>query len=175
MKKLLTILTATALSLSAGSFSIEDKARVIKSIPEYKIITKRVPYEECWDEEVPVKRYSQNYYEDDNDNIIGTIIGGAAGGIIGHQIGGGSGKTVATVGGAILGSMVGHRLSKHDRPHREYHNDYQIRKRCSTKYHSVQEEKFIGYKNIATYKGKKIIKISRHKLRYIPVSIRVHF
>jgi uncharacterized protein YcfJ len=170
MKKLAIILTAFAVSLSAGSFTIQDEARVTHSKPIYKTVTKKIPYQECWDEQVPVRRgrYSSN------DDYLGPLIGGAAGGIIGNQIGGGSGKTVATVGGAILGTIVGSNLSKGDRYYDEGPR-YVTKQRCSTRYHSEDEEKFVGYKNIANYKGKKIVKISQRKLRYIPIDITVRY
>lgn len=41
MKKLAIILTAFAVSLSAGSFTIQDEARVTHSKPIYKTVTKK--------------------------------------------------------------------------------------------------------------------------------------
>lgn len=43
----------------------------------------------------------------DDNNIIGTVLGGVGGGIIGNQIGSGSGNTVATIGGAVGGAALG--------------------------------------------------------------------
>jgi len=173
MKKLLTILTITTLALQAGSFTITDQARVIKSKPIYKTITKRVPYQECWNESVPVQRYNSRYQRDENP--LGVLIGSVAGGIIGNQVGGGRGKTVATVGGALIGGMVGHNLSRRSHQRRDSYTSYEERKRCVTRYNDTQEEKFVGYKNVANYKGRKIVRISQRRLRYIPINIQVSY
>jgi len=169
MKKLTLILTAAALTLQAGSFTITDEARVTSSTPTYKTIIKRVPYQECWDESVPVR--SSNGYTDSFP--FGTIIGGVAGGVLGHQVGKGRGKDLATVGGALIGSIVGHNMSR-ENP-RSYNNEYETRQRCVTRYSQNEEEKFIGYKNIAHYKGKRITKISQRRLSYIPITIHVRY
>lgn len=169
MKKTITILTLAFLGLQANSFTITDEVRVSSSSPVYKTITKRVPYQECWDESVPVQ--SRGGYTDDYP--IGTIIGGVAGGVIGHQVGKGRGKDLATVGGAIIGSIVGHNMSKNQR--RDSYTTYETRQRCVTRYSENEEEKFIGYKNIGYYKGKRITKISNRRLSYIPINIKVNY
>ena len=169
MKKIAIILTTAILTLQANSFTIKDEVRVTSSTPTYKIITKRVPYQECWDESVPVRR-SRGYTD---DYPIGTIIGGVAGGVIGHQVGGGRGKDLATVGGAIIGSIVGHNMSKKQR--RNSYKTYETKRRCVTRYNESEEEKFIGYKNIGHYKGKRITKISNRRLSYIPINIRINY
>lgn len=170
MKKIITILTLATLALQANSFTITDRVKVKNTKPVYKTITKRVPYQECWDESVPVRRNNRNY---NSDYPLGTIIGGVAGGVIGHQVGGGRGKDLATVGGAIIGSIVGHNISKNQKRHS--YDTYETRQRCVTRYSQSEEEKFIGYKNIGHYKGKKITKISDRRLRYIPVTIRINY
>jgi uncharacterized protein YcfJ len=171
MKKIITILTIATLALQAGSFTITEQARVIKSKPIYKTITKRVPYQECWEESVPVQRYNSRYERRDEDPL-GLLIGSVAGGIIGNQVGKGRGKTVATVGGALIGGMVGHNLSRKNHHRRDdSYTSYENRQRCVTRYNEHEEEKFVGYKNIANYKGKRIVKISNRKLRYIPITL----
>jgi len=172
MKKIITILTLATLALQANSYTITDEARVTHSKPVYKTITKRVPYQECWDESVPVQRYNNSY--NNSSNPLGVVIGGVAGGIIGNQVGKGRGRDLATVGGALIGTMVGHNLSRKNHK-RDSYSTYENRQRCVTRYNENNEEKFIGYKNIAKYKGRKIVKISHRKLRYIPVTITVHY
>ena len=106
MKKIIYLaLFIIPISLTAESISFADSIAVIKSEPIYRVVTKRTPYQECWDEQVPVSSTSSN------DGTLGALIGGVAGGIIGHQVGGGSGKTAATVGGAIIGTLVGKNLA----------------------------------------------------------------
>ncbi|MDX1808820.1 MAG: glycine zipper 2TM domain-containing protein [Sulfurospirillaceae bacterium] len=166
MKKLLifALVFASAATLFAESLSFEQSVRVIKSTPEYRTVTVRTPYQECWDEQVPVSTSSGN------DNV-GALIGGVAGGILGHQVGGGSGKTAATVGGAIIGTLVGKNLSENQNTQTTYQNQ----RRCVTRYKEGTSEKFIGYKNIAKYKNQTIIKYSDSPLQYIRLIINVSY
>jgi uncharacterized protein YcfJ len=43
----------------------------------------------------------------DDNNIVGTALGGVAGGVVGSQVGKGSGKTAATIGGTLGGAYLG--------------------------------------------------------------------
>ncbi len=162
MKKPLILLCSIVLSASlfGETISFSDSVRVIKSSPEYRTVTTRTPYQECWDEQVPVSSGGGS------DNI-GALIGGVAGGILGHQVGGGSGKTAATVGGAIIGTLVGKNLSQNQNSG----TTYKSQRKCVTKYDERASEKFVGYKNIANYKGRTIIKYSNRPLREIRLSI----
>lgn len=164
MKKTLIFLCTIALGTYtfADTISYTDTIRVIKSTPEYRTVTTRTPYQECWDEQVPVASSSSN-------SNIGALIGGVAGGILGNQVGGGSGKTAATVGGAIIGTLVGKNLSQNQG------TTYQNQRRCVTKYQERKSEKFIGYKNIANYRGKTIVKYSDRPLRSIRLNINVSY
>ncbi len=168
MKKwVITMMGIAAMSLSAESIRFSDSVPVIKSEPVYKVVTKRTPYQECWDEQVPVTQGSSN------DDTIGALIGGVAGGILGHQVGGGSGKTAATVGGAIIGTLVGKNLaSRNSNPPT---TTYTTQRKCVTKYNESEEEKFIGYKNVANYKGKTIIKYSQKPLNRIHLNVIVSY
>ena len=167
MKKSIKFLAivGVVMSLNAESISFSDSVRVVKSEPVYRTVTKKVPYQECWDEQVPV--YSNN----GGDGTLGALIGGVAGGIIGNQVGRGGGKTAATVGGAIIGTLVGKNLSKSDS--QPNGTAYKTQRRCVTKYTESQEEKFVGYKNMANYKGKTIIKYSDTPLKVIHLNVTV--
>ena len=156
---------ALGTTLFADTISYNDTVRVIKSTPEYRTVTTRTPYQECWDEQVPV-----NSSNGVNDNL-GALIGGVAGGILGHQVGGGSGKTAATVGGAIIGTLVGKNLSENQ----NQGTTYQTQRKCVTKYEEKSSEKFVGYKNIANYKGKTIVKYSDRPLHRIRLHISVSY
>ncbi len=168
MKKTLILFCSIALgaSLFADTISYNDTVRVIKSTPEYRTVTTRTPYQECWDEQVPVS--SSNGASDN----LGALIGGVAGGILGHQVGGGSGKTAATVGGAIIGTLVGKNLSENQNPGT---TTYQTQRKCVTKYEERSSEKFVGYKNIANYRGKTIVKYSDRPLHRIRLHISVSY
>ncbi len=167
MKKIFIalLLTGIGFSLSAESFVTHDRAEVIKSKPIYRDIIKRIPYQECWDEQLPI----QEYYDEGNTNDnIGALIGGVAGGILGHQVGGGSGKVAATVGGAIIGTIVGKNLSRRDHK-QSYTGGYRTVRKCVTKYNESNDRVITSYKNIAYYNGKRIVKFSDKPLRYIQI------
>jgi len=174
MKKILLTLFIlfASLNLFAESFSYVEHIKVTRSEPVFRTIIKRVPYQECWYEEVPVE-----YEIDDDGNIIedniGPLIGGIAGGVIGHQIGKGSGKTAATIGGAIVGTIVGKNLSKRER--RYYDREYKRVRRCRTKYEEHEERVQRGYKNYAYYNGREIVKFSKRPLKRIKIYVTVSY
>jgi len=174
MKKIIAILVLTLISLQAETITIRDKVKVISSEPIYNTITKRIPYEECWDEEIPINHKGSG---SNNPNAVGSIIGGAAGGVLGHQVGKGRGNTAATIGGAIIGTMLGNQYigDGSQNNYQEPYTTYETRKRCTTKYYEDEDRKFIGYKNIAKYKGRTIIKVSRKKLRHIKLNISINY
>ncbi len=161
---------AIALSLAVVAQLFGEVIHFTKRVPVYKsvevhrVVTKRVPYEECWEEEVPVDEYEEG------SETLGAIIGGAAGGILGHQVGGGSGKTAATVGGAIIGTLIGKNLAErsHVRP------GYKRVKRCRTRY-TEREETIVEYKNYAKVMGRRILKYSDRPLRYIRVDVTLEY
>ena len=52
-------------------------------------------------------------YVSDNDNeVLGSMIGAISGGVIGHQVGRGSGQALATFAGVLLGSVVGGQIGR---------------------------------------------------------------
>ena len=52
-------------------------------------------------------------YVSDNDNeVLGSMIGAIGGGVIGHQVGRGSGQALATFAGVLLGSVVGGQIGR---------------------------------------------------------------
>ena len=173
MKKLtlgLITLILTAFTANAGSFTTIKYVKVIKSKPKYENVIRRTPYEECWDERVPVRR--DGYRRHDNYDGFGTLIGGVAGGILGNQVGRGRGKTVATIGGALIGSIVGNNLSRRDYDDNSYsYVTYETKRRCTTHYSEKIERKFVGYKNVGFLNGHKIVRFSQERLNYIPVTI----
>jgi uncharacterized protein YcfJ len=172
MKKITLILTSLALSLSASSFTKSEKIRVVSTTPIYQTVVKKTPYQECWEEQISYR--NQNYRASRHDNSLGTLIGGVAGGILGNQIGKGRGKTVATVGGAIIGTIVGNNLSR-DNHHYNAPPSYQTRQRCTTRYTESYEKKFVGYKHIAYFHGKKVVKVIPHKQKFITITKTFHY
>jgi uncharacterized protein YcfJ len=165
MKKFIftILISGVVMALNAQSFVISKRAEVVRSKPIYSNVTKRVPYQECWNEQVPVRQY----YNNGDNSGIGALIGGVAGGILGHQVGGGGGKIAATVGGAIIGTLVGKNLSRRNRG--SYESGYKTQRRCVTKYNESYEREIIRYKNIAYFEGQKIVKFSNRALRFIRI------
>lgn len=166
--KLLSILAIAGL-LQAETLQFTEYVSVSSSTPEYQTVQQQVPYQECYDEQVPVSRGSSG-----TGNVGGSILGGAIGGVLGHQIGDGKGNDIATVGGAILGTIVGgNTISANQQVNQP---QYQTRRNCVTKYRqSTGQRQFVGYKNVGYYKGKKIVKYSNEKLTSIPVTVTIDF
>ncbi len=176
MKKvLLTVIIGSFLSslLYAESITYTDTVRVISSEPVYRTVVTRKPYQECWEEEVPIDYgYNQNTHSSDT---VGALIGGAAGGILGHQIGKGHGKDAATIGGAIIGSLIGQNLASQNRYREHNRPRYKTQRKCVTKYTKSTERRITQYKNVARYKGYTIIKYSNRPLRKIPITVTISY
>ncbi len=163
MKKLVFLPILAAVSLFGGSFSWHESVEVVRSKPVYRNVTIRTPYQECWRQNVPV-------YRNEIDAPAAAIIGSVAGGVLGHQIGKGHGRDAATIGGAVVGALFGANIAEQHR--RVYYRKQRV---CKTRYEVRRERRLIRYKNIAWYNGHKIVKFSRHPLRWIDVKIRVSY
>ncbi len=164
MRIIISSLLATGILLNANTFSMQDEAKVIRTTPVYKTVTKKTPYEECWDEKIKI-------VQQQSSTGIGKLLGGITGGILGNQVGGGNGKTVATIGGAIVGTVVGGNLSQKN----QSNSHYETVKKCITKYTSEIEDRLIGYNNIAKYKGQKIEKFAEKKLTLIQIQVSINY
>jgi uncharacterized protein YcfJ len=187
MKKISIFLPLiAALALHAESIQYTTYVKVTKSIPEYETVIERTPTQECWTEEVPVTYYEtydapRSSYRQGGDTTAGAIIGGVTGGVLGHQIGKGRGKDVATVAGAVLGTLAGQNMAKgnqqsyYEEPRRVAKTRYERKRRCTTRYTERKVRNFAGYKNIAYYKGKKIVKYSDRRLKRIPLTVTVTY
>jgi uncharacterized protein YcfJ len=176
MKKIiLTAMTLATLAI-AEDMSYTEYAHVSSSTPTYENITTRIPHQECYDRQVPVASAydSGGYYQ---DNSGAAVMGGIIGGVLGHQIGGGHGKDAATIGGAILGTVIARNASRRQSQQRVYQatTSYQTQRECSTRYTEQSERRFTGYKNVAYYKGRKIVKYSDTKLSSIPITVTLSY
>jgi uncharacterized protein YcfJ len=173
MKKIIvsSLLLATTI-LNAEQSSFVEYVRVSHSNPSYENVITKVPHKECYDQRVPVTSYNNSYTHDDTGSAI---LGGIVGGILGHQIGGGRGKDLATAGGAILGTFVGQNAARANAHQYQSVSSYETKRRCSTRYSERRERKFMGYKNVAYYKGHKIVKYSDNPLSTIPVTITISY
>ncbi len=160
--------------LYAETISFTEEVRVITSKPEYRMVTTRTPFQECWDEQIEV-HYAPPPPHNDGSGVVGGVIGGVAGGVLGHQIGGGSGKTAATVGGAIVGTLVGKNLAEQNSYSPPPPLTYRTERRCTTRYEEKSAEKFMGYRNTANYKGQSIVKYSDQPLEFIHVNVTASY
>jgi uncharacterized protein YcfJ len=170
MQKMILLTSILSTMLFAQHSSFTEYAEVVSSTPSYENVITRVPHQECYDERVPVTYYDGGYRDDSGAAIVGGLIGG----VLGHQIGGGHGKDAATIGGAILGTFVGQNAVRANQ--RVYQSsNYETRRRCTTKYSERTQRKFMGYKNVAYYKGHKIVKYSDRALSSIPVTVTISY
>ncbi len=174
MKKiaLSIVLLGVCSLMQAEEIEYTTYVKVVSSEPAYERVVEQEPYEECWDERVPVREYRGG---GGGDTTAGAIIGGAAGGILGHQISKGSGKDVATIGGAILGTLVGSNIASQGAQGGYETTRYVTRRKCVTKYRSRTVNRSMGYKNIGYFKGRKIVKFSDRKLSRIPVTVTISY
>lgn len=123
---------------------------VIDAQPVYRIYEKRIPYQECWNEQVKHVETSSR----GSDSYTGTILGGVIGGAIGHAIGHKKrNKQVGAVVGTILGGSIGRDVSNH------YDNDinrriyYTTERKCVTRHDIQREERIVGYDVTYEYQG----------------------
>lgn len=99
---------ASALALSAAAsgslFSAQPQfAEVLASKPVTETI--KTPRQECHNVTVTHRKPVQ-----DENKILGTVVGAALGGVLGNQFGGGNGKKVATAAGAVAGGYAGNQV-----------------------------------------------------------------
>ncbi len=180
MKKLLIVSMILGSQVFAGGSHYTEYVSVVKSKPTYEHVITRVPYQECRNVNVPARysnyRNSHNNYQRADSGTA--IVGGIIGGVLGHQIGKGHGKDVATIGGAIIGSLIGQNSRRPQRYNAVYDSGYsscQTQRRCTTRYREVSERRFMGYKNIAYYKGRKIVRYSDRRLATIPINVTIDY
>ncbi len=176
MKKIIisSLLLASTI-LTAQEFSFVKNVRVTSSTPTYENVTTKTPHKECYDERVPVTYYDNSYSNYSTNDQGSAILGGIIGGILGHQIGDGRGKDIATAGGAILGTFVGQNAARVDRHPYQSVSRYETRRKCTTRYTQSSQRRFRGYKNVAYFKEREIVKYSDRRLSTIPVTITVSY
>lgn len=169
-KELLMTLLFTSSLLFAEQVSYVEYVNVTSSKPVYENVVSRVPHQECFDEQVPVT-YTQRAPQQSTSNA-GALIGGVTGGFIGKQVS--RGDAAATIGGAIIGTLVGSNAGRTEQRYQQS-THYETRRQCTTRYSERSERRFMGYKNIAYYKGQKIVKYSDEKLSSLPVTVTVSY
>ncbi len=143
--------------------SFTARAKVVEVEPHYEWVRVDRPTTKCWDESV------YDYDDDEYDDILPMIVGGAVGGALGHQVGGGRGKDVATVAGAIAGTVIGQRVSDGHHGPRAHH-----RRRCKTRHHWVEERERVGYLVTYRFAGRTFTTLtSEHPGKWIKVRVNL--
>ena len=62
MKKVLLSITLLGFFITVNAGAMNCSVPVYKSVPMYKIVTKNIPHQECWDEERITPRYSNSSF-----------------------------------------------------------------------------------------------------------------
>jgi len=182
MKRILLFLLISFGLLFADTRVYHKKVDVIRSEALFKTISKKVPYEECFDHEYTEKvpSYSNRRAAKDNGLGLDTLIGVTGGVVVGNQIGKGNGKVAAKIIGGLLGGVIAHeirnngRASSQNRSNDYYYETKNVRK-CTTKYDTYDEEVQIGYKNYFMYQGREVYKITKRPRKNISIKNTISF
>jgi len=177
MKIIKNILLISALVLSVSHAKSYTKTKYIKVTKSYKTTiwkTKEVPYQSCHYENVPVQ-YTE-YVDVYEQNQAAPVLGAVAGGVLGHQIGKGRGKDIATVVGAIAGGALANK--QYGQKHYKKpvtRTRYEQKRVCNT-YYKTKKYKVTRWKNIAKLpNGDKIVKVSKYRLKRIPIKVKISY
>lgn len=166
MKWLAIYVTLLALVLSsqtyAGGRHHKDVhwAKVSRIEPITRMVERRVPEEQCWNEQV-------EYFDDRDDQgrsytstIMGGIIGGALGNAVGHKK---KNKKIGTAVGAILGASIGSEFASNGRKHQRSTRHYRNERHCDVNYRVNYEEEILAYRVWFRYKGEEYKTRMSHK------------
>lgn len=141
-----------------------DYARVTRVEPIYETASYTTPREECWSEQVPVRRYGERSY---TGPILGAIIGGAVGNALGHHD---INKKVGTVAGAALGASVGRDIGRRNAAPGDT-VEYADQRVCQTVRDREYREEVVAYRVFYQYNGRDFVT----RMPYDPGRrIRVH-
>ena len=142
---------ASSLANAHGYRDEFDYARVTRVEPIYETTTYRVPRDECWNEEVPVRSSSapRSY----TGPVLGAIIGGAVGNALGHHD---VNKKVGAIAGAALGASVGRDVSNRNRD--DYDTvSYRDQRVCKAVSDTEAREEVVAYRVFYRYNGRDFV------------------
>ena len=144
-----------------------DQARVVSVEPVYESVRYEVPVQQCYQEDVPVRRHHRSA----TPSIVGALIGGALGHAVGHKK---RNKQVGAVLGAVLGGSIGADVGRRNRAHHDDHVRYETREVCDTDYQVRHENQLTGYDVRYRYGGRTYqTRMDRDPGEYIRVRVRV--
>ncbi len=151
--------------LTTAAERFTARAKVISVEPEYEWVREPVDRPRCRRSEFPDEAFVDDGWDDEDEEILPMILGGAIGGALGHQVGGGRGKDVATVAGAIAGTLVAHDWAeeRHMRP-----------RRCRPHRRWVERRRAVGYLVTYRYAGRTFTThTDHHPGRWIDLRVRL--
>jgi uncharacterized protein YcfJ len=161
-------------------------AKVTRVEPITHRVERRIPEEQCWNQQV--KYYDgyhnshNSHYDDYRDDyrdrgnsytnaIVGGIIGGALGNAVGHKK---KNKQIGTAVGAILGASIGNEIGANGRKHKGSTSRYRKQHRCEVTYRVDYQEEILAYRVWFRYKGQEYKTRMNHKPgKRIKVSVSV--
>ncbi len=145
-----------------------DYAKVVDVEPISRSVSRRVPRERCWTEQV-AEAYPRQHGGSYTNEIIGGVIGGAIGNAIGHNK---SNRKVQAVIGAALGASIAHDLER--RNYQPASIGYREVERCALSHEVEYHEEIIGYRVTYRYHGQTYhTRMDRHPGKRIPVRVDV--
>jgi len=161
----------TKILIALGLMTTLLNAQMIK-VTESTAITK--PYtkkvktsERCYEQ--TIEQYVNCGDQDPNTIGIDTILGATLGVVIGNQVGRGNGRDAAR----IIGGLSGGYIANQQRNSKRCKTYNQVTK-CDPVYEYITEDKVVGYKNCAFYKGQKVCKESSTPLEYLNVTQKIY-
>ncbi len=161
----------TKILIALGLMTTLLNAQMIK-VTESTAITK--PYtqkvktsERCYEQ--TIEQYVNCGDRDRNTIGIDTIIGATLGVVIGNQMGHGNGRDAAK----IIGGLSGGYIANQQRAQKRCKTYNQVTK-CDPVYEYITEDRVVGYRNCAFYKGQKVCKESSTPLEYLNVTQKIY-
>jgi uncharacterized protein YcfJ len=136
----IVLFTALFLALPGGVLAQTTTyvdAPVVKSEPIVEVVTRKIPHEECRDEQVKMVESGGDHSP--TSGLMGAAVGGALGGAAGHD----SRYQPLLIGaGALLGASVGTDIA-HQRSAQSY---YVTERHCGIDYELRDSERVVGYR-----------------------------
>ena len=131
----LLLLAAPASVLAQGT-SYYD-APVVESEPIVEVVTRKIPHEQCYEEQVKVVQSGGAHSP--TPGLLGAVVGGAVGGAAGHDS---SYQPLIIGAGALLGASIGTDIA-HQRSAQSY---YVTERNCGIDYELRDTERVVGYR-----------------------------
>ncbi|RDE18741.1 histidine kinase [Motiliproteus coralliicola] len=128
-----------------------DYAKVVSVEPVTRSVSRKVPYQSCWQEEVAYEVPTHGGYRSRTPEILGGIAGVALGSSLGsnhHK----SNRTIKAIAGGLLGASIGRDLGRQHH-HPSSRTEYRTEQRCDTHYETHWEERITGYDVRYRYRG----------------------